>query len=147
MNEETMARLTKKLSESPILRAETLPCEAEIDDASSELGVPFSSDYREFLLKFGAAMVGAYPIFGLRPVEAMGDDSWSVVAMTKRFRDDKVPLADGWVIVSIDHAGNPVGMDRDGSIWIHDHDFGGVTSLAKDFEEYVRVRCLGTIEA
>jgi hypothetical protein len=143
MNEETTTRLTDKLSESPILRAESLPNAAEIDDASSEIGVPFSSDYRDFLLKFGAAMVGPYPIYGVRPVEAMGDDSWSVVAMTKRFREDNVPAANRWVIVSSDHAGNPVGMDRDGAIWIHDHDFGGVAPLAKNFEEYVRVRCLG----
>lgn len=143
MNRETITQLTDKLSESPILRAESLPSAAEIDDASREIGVPFSSDYRDFLLMFGAAMVGPYPIYGLRPVEVMGDDSWSVIAMTKQSRQDKVPEANGWVIVSSDHAGNPVGMDRDGAIWIHDHDFGGVARLAKNFEEYLRVRCLG----
>jgi len=143
MNRETITRLTDKLSESPILRAESLPSTAEIDDASSEIGIPFSTDYRDFLLTFGAAMVGPYPIYGLRPVEVMGDDSWSVVAMTKQFREDNVPEANGWVIISTDHAGNPVGMDRDGAIWIHDHDFGGVARLAKNFEEYLRVRCLG----
>jgi hypothetical protein len=63
MNQETISRLTDKLSESPILRAETLPSTAEVDDASSEVGVPFSSDYRDFLLTFGAAMVGPYPIW------------------------------------------------------------------------------------
>jgi hypothetical protein len=143
MNRETITRLTDKLSESPILRADSLPSAAEIDDASSEIGVPFSADYRDFLLTFGAAMVGPYPIYGLRPVEVMGDDSWSVVAMTKQFREDNVPEANEWVIVSADHAGNPVGMDRDGVIWIHDHDFGGVARVAKNFEDYVRVRCLG----
>lgn len=143
MNDETITRLTDKLSESPILRAATLPSEAEIDDASNEIGVPFSTQYREFLLKYGAAMVGPYPIYGLRPVEVMGDDSWSVVAMTKHFRQDNIQAARGWVVVSSDHGGNPVGMDRDGAIWIHDHDFGGVAPLAKSFEEYLRVRCLG----
>ncbi len=88
-------------------------------------------------------MVGAYPIYGLRPVAVMGDDSWSVVAMTKQFREENVPEAKGWVIISSDHAGNPVGMDRDGAIWIHDHDFGGVTRVASTFEEYLLVRCLG----
>jgi hypothetical protein len=143
MNPETMARLMDKLSESPILRAESLPSAVEIDDASREVGVPFSTDYRDFLLTFGAAMVGPSPIYGLRPVEVMGDDSWSVVAMTKQFREDEVPEATGWVIISTDHAGNPVGMDRDGAIWIHDHDFGGAARLAKNFEEYLRIRCLG----
>lgn len=143
MNQDTITRLSNKLTESPILRAETLPSAEEVDDASNEIDVPFSSDYREFLLRFGAAMVGPYPIFGLRPVEVMGDDSWSVVTMTKQFRYDNVTAAKGWVIVSTDHAGNPVGMDQDGAIWIYDHDFGGVIPLAKNFEEYVRVRCLG----
>ncbi len=83
MNPETTTRLTDKLSASPILRAESLPSAAEIDDVSSEIGVPFSSDYRDFLLKFGAAMVGPYPIYGLRPVEVMGDDSWSVLGLNQ----------------------------------------------------------------
>jgi hypothetical protein len=33
-------------------------------------------------------------------------------------------------------------MDKDGTIWIHDHDFGGLSQLASSFEEYVRVHCL-----
>ena len=64
MNQETTTRLTDKLSETPILRAESLPSATEIDNVSSEIGVPFSSDYRDFLLTFGAAMVGPYPISG-----------------------------------------------------------------------------------
>ena len=143
MNQETTSRLTEKLSESLILRAESLPSATEIDAVSSEIGVPFSSDYRDFLLTFGAAMVGPYPIYGLRPADVMGDDSWSVLEMTKRFREENVPEAYGWIIVSTDQAGNPVGMDREGAIWIHDHDFGGIARLAKNFEEYLRVRCLG----
>lgn len=143
MNADTIHRLSVKLSESPIIRADSLPSEAEVDDASNEIGVPFSADFRGFLLEYGAAMVGPHPIFGLRPVEVMGDDSWSVVAMTKRFRDEGIPAASQWIIISSDHAGNPVGMDRDGLIWIYDHDCGGVSPLSKSFEEYLRVRCLG----
>ncbi len=73
----------------------------------------------------------------------MGDDSWSVLEMTKRFREENVPEANGWIIVSTDQAGNPVEMDRDGAIWIHDHDFGGVARLTKNFEGYLRVQYLG----
>ena len=88
-------------------------------------------------------MVGAYPIFGLRPVSVMGRDRWSVVDITHQYRENNVPGCDAWVIISEDHAGNPVGMARDGVVWIHDHDFGGISQLAKTFEEYVRVQCLG----
>ncbi|MGC4002693.1 MAG: SMI1/KNR4 family protein [Pirellulales bacterium] len=143
MNQETTIRLAEKHSGLSFLRAETLPDSAEIDDASNEIGIPFSSDYRSFLLTFGAAIVGPYPIYGLRPVEVMGDDSWSVVEMTKQFRAEGVASAHEWIIFSSDHAGNPVGMDRVGKIWIYDHDFGGVAPAAENFEEYLRIWCLG----
>jgi len=87
-------------------------------------------------------MVGPYPIFGLRPVEVMGDDHWSVIDVTKRYRKGGVPGSEAWVVVSEDHAGNPVGMDANGAIWIYDHDFGGLTGLAPSFEEYLRTQCL-----
>ncbi len=58
MTGETIERLQAKLTESPILRAESLPTSEEIDQASLELAVPFAADYREFLLMLGGAMVG-----------------------------------------------------------------------------------------
>ena len=142
MMNDTIENLRAKLGESPILCAESVPNMDEIESASEALGVPFATDYREFLLVFGAAMVGPYPIFGLRPVEVMGDDEWSVVDMTQRYRNDGVPGSDAWVVFSEDHAGNPIGMDASGKVWIHDHDFGGVMELAASFEEYIRNQCL-----
>jgi len=139
---ETIQCLQGKLAESPILHAESLPTDGEIDHASERLGVPFVADYRQFLLLFGGAMVGPYPIFGLRPVEAMGSE-WSVVDVTTRYRNDSVPGCDEWVVFSEDHSGNPIGMDPKGVVWIYDHDFGGIALLASGFEEYVRVQCLG----
>jgi hypothetical protein len=141
MTNETVEFLRAKLSESPILRAGSLPTSDEIDHASEELGVPFASDYRDFLLLFGGAMVGPFPIFGLRPVEVMGDE-WSVINVTKRYRNEGVPGSDAWVVISEDHSGNPIGMDSEGAIWIHDHDFGGIAPLADTLEEYIRLNCL-----
>ncbi|SFJ19309.1 SMI1/KNR4 family protein [Planctomicrobium piriforme] len=143
MNEETLSRLSNKLSDSPILRAAALPSPNEVEAAAEEIGIPFPSDYREFLLKFGGAMVGPYPIYGLRPVEVMGWNEWSVVEMTKRSRKNNILGTENWAIVSTDHAGNPIGIDRDGLIWVHDHDFGGVALLVDNFEEYIRVWCWG----
>jgi hypothetical protein len=142
MTDDTTRRLDAMFAEAPILRAEDAPSDAEIDRAEAEVGVPFPADYRLFLRRYGAAMVGPYPIFGLRPVEVMGVDSWSVVVMTRWYRDDGIPGADAWVVISHDHAGNPVGLDRSGAAWIHDHDFGGLAPLAPDFETYLRARCL-----
>lgn len=142
MMNEIMKLLQEALAEAPVLRADSLPTIEEIDKASHELGVPFVADYREFLLTFGGAMVGPYPIFGLRPVEVMGTDHWSVVDVTIQYRNDGVPGTEEWIVFSEDHAGNPVGIDADGKVWIHDHDFGGITLLSLTFEGYLRARCL-----
>lgn len=74
--------------------------------------------------------------------EVMGTRHWSVVEVTRHYRPIGVPGTDAWAVISEDHAGNPVGMDKDGAIWIHDHEFGGISPLANGFEEYVRVQCL-----
>jgi len=93
-------------------------------------------------MEFGAAMVGPYPIFGLRPVDVMGKRRWSVVDVTREYRRKRIPGCNEWAIVSEDQAGNPVGLDREGAIWIHNHDFGGIARLAQNFEEYLRVKCM-----
>jgi hypothetical protein len=142
MMKDTIDKLNSEFSEFPTMRADSLPSSKEIEEASKEVGVPFAPDYHEFLSHFGGAMVGAYPIYGLRSVPVMGSHRWSVVEVTRQFRDDKVPGCDSWVVISEDQAGNPIGMDSEGSIWIHDHDFGGISPLAKSFEEYIRTNCL-----
>ena len=142
MNKETLDRLDHMFAESPIMRASELPSESEVDAASKEIGIKFPEDYREFLLRYGGAMVGAYPIFGLRPAEVMGKSRWSVVDMTRQVRSWGLDGVSNWIVFSEDHAGNPIGMDADGKVWIYDHDFGGVTELAGSFEEYIREHCL-----
>lgn len=123
------------------LVASSLPAENEIEQAAKELGIPFPNDYNEFLQTFGGAMVGPYPFFGLRPVPVMGRN-WSVVEMTKCYRQQSIPEAAHWVVFSEDHAGNPIGFDSNEGIWIFDHDFGGVTRLANSFEDYLLNHCL-----
>ncbi len=142
MNSDTLDRLDQMFAESPMMRAEDVPTQDEVDAASHEIGIPFPEDYREFLLRYGGAMVGPYPVFGLRPVDVMDDDRWSVVDITGEIRSERLDGVSKWLVFSEDHAGNPIGMDADGKVWIYDHDFGGVAKLAEDFEEYVRTQCL-----
>lgn len=142
MMPDTVDRLDAMLAEYPFMRAEDAPSEAEVAQAEQRVGVAFPDDCRQFLLRYGGAMVGPYPVFGLRPVEVMGVDFWSVVDVTEQCRADGIPGTDQWVVISMDHAGNPVGIDRDGAIWIHDHDFGGLAHLATSFEDYIRTWCL-----
>ena len=141
MNDETLGALDRMFSASPVMRADDSPSGDEVDAASERLGVQFPSDYREFVLKFGGAMVGPYPVFGLRPVDAMEDSRWSVVEISESIRT-KLQAASNWVVFSEDHSGNPIGFDGSGSVFVYDHDFGGETKLADSFEDYVRTQCL-----
>ena len=142
MKPDTWDHLEQEASEFPMMRASELPSESEVDAASKEIGIPFPEDYREFLLRYGGAMVGPYPIFGLRPAEVMGKSRCSVVDVTRQVRSSGLDGVSNWIVFSEDHAGNPIGMDADGKVWIYDHDFGGVTKLAEGFEEYIRTQCL-----
>jgi SMI1-KNR4 cell-wall len=142
MKQSTLDTLDAKLAEFPIMRAEHTPSEDEIAQAEQAVGFPFASDYREFLLRYGGCMAGAFPIFGLRPVEVMGTNHWSVTEVTRKYRAKGASGADRWAVISEDHAGNPIGMDRAGAIWISDHDFGGISPLASTFEAYLGKCCL-----
>ena len=142
MNKDTVDRLDQMFAESPLIRAGDAPAKDEVNAAAHEIGLPFPEGYREFLLRYGGAMVGPYPVFGLRPSDVMEDDRWSVVDVTSEVRSSGLDGVSNWIVFSEDHAGNPVGMDGDGKVWIFDHDFGGVTELAASFEEYIRIQCL-----
>ncbi|MDG3006646.1 SMI1/KNR4 family protein [Paludisphaera mucosa] len=142
MRPDTIEHLDAMFAEWPIMRASDAPSEAEITQAERQIGVHFDDDFREFLLRYGGGMVGPYPIFGLRPVEVMGIGHWSVLDVTRHYRSEGVPDVERWVVISEDHAGHPVGMDAEGAIWIHDHDFGGISAIAESFEEYLRDICL-----
>ena len=141
MTPDTIAKLDQMFIECPIMRAKHIPTVEEVDAASQVVGVPFSDDYREFLLRYGGAMVGPYPIYGLREVEVMEGGRWSVIEVTKEVRQLGVPEFADWFIFSEDHAGNPIGIDINGTVWIYDHDFGEIAELVSDFEAYIRKQC------
>jgi len=140
MRSDTLEVLEQKFRESPFLKGGTVPRE-EIDQAAAALGATLPPDYIEFVEKFGGGIVGPYPIFGLRKVNAMGR-VFSVVSITKDFRQQNWRGTENWVVVSEDHAGNPIGLAPDGKVWISDHDFGQITIVAESFEDYVRKKCL-----
>lgn len=141
MTADTIDRLDSAFRESPIACALERPHEDEITQAERTLGVAFPLDFRDFVLRYGAAIVGPYPVFGLRPVELMEDDRWSVVDITLHWRT-QLREAHDWIVISEDHAGNAVCLDTNGQVWIYDHDFGGISLLAMDFESYIRTHCL-----
>lgn len=139
MNAETLRALEEEFKRFPILRGDPVD-DGEIDRAAASLGIDLPADYREFIRRFGAAILGPYPIFGVRPVEPMGT-MWFVVDVNKHFRKEKWPGVDNWLIVSMDQGGNPIGISKDGQVWISDH--GHLSTIASSFEEFVRREGLG----
>lgn len=139
MKTQTIELLERHLNEFPFLRGTPASPDA-ISAAADAIGVEFPSDYRAFLQQFGAAVVGAYPIYGLTRIQGMGK-RWSVVDVNRAFREDGWPGVSNWLIVSADLAGNPIGIDTDQVVKRSDHDFGGISAVARDFEEFL-LRCL-----
>jgi hypothetical protein len=108
-----------------------------VDAAEKHIGVGFPADYREFLQRYGGAVVGSLPILGLRQAEVMGDDMFAVAAVTDQFRADGWKPTDEWVVISVDLAGNPIGLASDGQVWVSDHEAGETRLVARSFEDFV----------
>jgi len=142
MTSDTWQKLEDIYSECPGMRAEGVP-QDEIDAASVELGIPFPSDYQQFLRRHGGGHAGSLTVSGLRRWKLAGRDDWSVIALTRRYRDQKYPGSDRWVIFSDDGFGNPVGFDQFGHIWLSDHNSGEFVCLEDSFENWIRRWALG----
>lgn len=110
--------------------------EAEIDQAEQSVGVKFTPDYREFLRRYGGALVGHLPILGLRRAKEMAVDTFSVVDVTAQFRADRWEPTEQWAVISVDN-GNPIGLTSSGEAWVSDHDFGETDMVAPNFEAFV----------
>ncbi len=82
MRKDTWNAIEAMFARFPILRAEAVTYR-EIDAASQSVGIPFPNDYREFVSRYGGAIVGPHPVFGLRRAEPMGRDESSVVEVIR----------------------------------------------------------------
>jgi len=136
MKSITIDRLDALFRRFPMLVAEPVP-EHELADAQREIGAAFDDDYRDFVSRYGGAMVGSLPVLGLRQAEVMGVDLYSVVNTTLRFRAEGWPGVEDWVVVSVDGSGNPIGLAEDGSVWLADHDSREVRLVSSDFETFI----------
>jgi cell wall assembly regulator SMI1 len=140
MKQSTLDLLNDFFARFPFMKG-GVASSAEIDSAESVLGVRFSEDYREFLERFGGAIVGPYPLYGLRRPEPMDAHLWSVVRVTEYYRSQLWPGTDNWYVISMDHAGNPIGVDDGGKLLTFDHDAGETIEVALNLESYL-VECL-----
>ncbi|MCK5688889.1 SMI1/KNR4 family protein [Myxococcota bacterium] len=136
MTEDVWSKLADRATQFPMMFGSGASAE-EIADAESELGCKFDFSYVRFLREYGGAMVGADPVLGLRQADVMGDDLWSVIETTQRFRTDQWAGVSGWYVVCVDGVGNPIGVDVSGAVHVSDHHGGGVQKLTDTFEEYL----------
>jgi hypothetical protein len=143
MNQIIFDRLDQLFVEEPILRASGASPH-EIQAAEQTLGVVFSEDYRWFLHMYGGAVVGPYAIYGLSRSELMDEKLWSVVSVTEHFRKQSWPGTAGAYVISMDHAGNPIGIDETGRAVSFDHDAGEMIEVANDFGSYLE-SCLARL--
>ena len=137
MKPETTRRLDQLFKSLPVLVGGAVS-RGEIDAAELRIGMRFDADYREFIERYGGGVVGSLPIFGLRRAEVMAEDTFGVVDVTARFRADGWRPTDEWVVISMDLAGNPIGLAEGGEVWISDHDSGATSMVAPTFEDFVR---------
>lgn len=124
-----------------LTRATEVPSDEEIAVAETELSCVFDDDYAAFLRRYGGATVGPFPVFGLRPVEAMGEP-WSVTEVTRQLREQAWAGTDQWYVISDDGFGNPIGLANDGRVMVSDHDAGQISQVARNFEEFLLKNCL-----
>ena len=110
MRNDTWEALDDFFAKSPVLKAEGVGAD-EVAAAEREAGVPLDPDYREFIRRYGGAFVGPFPVFGLRRAVPMGKNEGSFVEVTRAFRDQHWPGTENWIVISMDHSGNPVGLD------------------------------------
>ena len=141
MKQETIRKLDEDFQKHPVTVSGPVAM-SEVSALEQQAGFSLPQDYKEFVARYGGGIVGPYSVYGLRGADAMGDDEASALEVTRKFRNQGWRGTETWLVISTDHAGNPVGLDKDGKVWISDHDAGVVEIIANSFEDYLRKRCL-----
>ena len=140
MKQEILSQLEALFAKHPMLVAAPGTAD-EIGKIESYAGFALPVDYRDFVTRFGGAVVGPYSVFGVGAAKAMGSGEDSVIRVTERFRSQRWPGCEQSLVVSMDHAGNPVTLDAHGCLRLHDHDDGRAEQVGTSFEDFL-LRCL-----
>ena len=121
----------------PTSKASPVPV-IEIERVIVGLGAPVDPTYVEFISRYGGAMVGAYPIFGLERAQSMGLDFADIAQANLHYRKQHWPGVERWLVFSIDLGGNPVGIDVAHRVWLSDHDTSQIVCIEASFEAFLR---------
>jgi hypothetical protein len=110
----------------------------DIERAQESLGIKFDENYREFLLKYGGAKIGSTLVHGLRKQKDMHEQLSTVVALTHFYRAQQWPNINNLYIISSDVSGNPIGIDRQGKVWLSNRESEfELVKLANSFEDFL----------
>jgi hypothetical protein len=137
MTKEILEALEADFKKHPVLVGTSVPAR-EVAELEKAVGFALPADYKTFVERFGGAIIGPYSVFGLRSSDAMGDDESSAIEVTWRFRKQRWKGTENWLVISMDHAGNPFGLDEEGRVFLSDHDAGVVEKVADTFEDFIR---------
>lgn len=133
--------LDAEFEEFPVLVAGPAR-QSDFEKIEKFAGFPLPNSYRDFVTRYGGAVVGPYSVFGFGASDAMGANEGSVIDVTNRFRADRWPGSDRTLVVSMDHAGNAIMLGEDGEVVRFDHDSGDTETLARNFESFILDWCL-----
>jgi hypothetical protein len=136
VDEGTWELLENQFRQFPVMRGPGGSADAPPQTEAS-LGVAFDPDYRDFLLRYGSAIVGAHDLYGVTPNRIMGKD-WSVVDHTLRARTDRLRGSESAVVISDGGDGSPIAMTPKGAVILWDHVIGQITKIAPSFEDFLR---------
>ena len=111
----------------------------EIENAEKDLGIEFSLSYKYYLKKFGGGAPTSFDVYGTKErKDSYPDEYYTVTGMTNHYRKKQNwPGTHEWYIVCSDYDGNPYGVDKDGKVWLSDHDTQEIILVAGDFEEFL----------
>jgi SMI1-KNR4 cell-wall len=131
-----VARLDEEFSTFPILVSGPAS-QQSVEKIAAYAGFNLPNSYQFFVRRYGAASVGAYPIFGEGAAHVMGPAEASVCEVTDRFRTQGWPHTSENLVISTDHAGNPIILNKVGQVFRFDHDSGETDMLANSFEAFI----------
>jgi hypothetical protein len=140
MTSNFLDALDDDLAGDPVLMAGA-PLVSDINRIEAFAGFRLPVDYRAFVEKYGAAIVGPYSVYGMGTSEAMDNNENSVIIVTERFRANNWPGSENALVISTDHAGNAITLDAQGIVHRFDHDSGSTEVVASSFGNFV-VKCL-----
>lgn len=141
MNKDLIKKVDDDYAKHPMLFAGPA-IEPDIVQIEQFVGFKLPDDYRHFISRYGAGIVGPYSIIGIGASGAMSQNEKSTILVTKRFRAMNWPGCENSLVISVDHAGNPITIDSAGVIKCFDHDAGITEQIASSFNDFIANWCL-----